>query len=223
MLREAKSWENLSLPLSVLVVNTQLQLLSTLDLEFCATYLNHWEATPIFASFLPRLGPRVVLSSESPIAPTRDLFHYPTRRMLDVIACMRSMREHPGRKWPRTIPAAGEMVRRLDLAGCEKLASNLPKWRSGRTLTAARFEDLWNACFSFVPVADRPPPPLAMLYAVTVFTEMFVKGSREDCDLTFITPDPMIYQHWWDIQHQELSAGSQPLRFGTEKWMPDLM
>ena len=32
-----------------------------------------------------------------------------------------------------------------------------------------------------------------MLYAVTVFTEFFVKGSREDRNLTFIASDPAFY------------------------------
>jgi hypothetical protein len=61
-----------------------------------------------------------------------------------------------------------------------------------------------------------------MLYAVTVFTELFVKGSREDGDLEFTSPDPAFYQHWWELQRQKLSAGAQPLRFGTRKWMPGL-
>jgi hypothetical protein len=220
-LREAKSWKELVPALSVLVVNTQFQLLATLDLEFCASYLSDWEATPIFASLLPRLDPRSAPFIGTSTT-TRDLFHYPTRRLLDVTACVRAMLGNPGRKWPRSMPAVEEMVRWLDLAGRPKLASNLPKWRSGRTLTSARFDDLWNACFSFLPEAERPAAPMAMLYAVTVFTEMFVKGSREDRDLTFISPDPAFYQHWWDIQRQELSAGPQPLRFGTEKWMPGL-
>jgi hypothetical protein len=212
-LHEANSWEDLGRPLSLLVVNMQFQLLATLDLEFCASYFSDWEATPIFASLLPRTSTRVAEPVESTITGTRDLFHYPTRRLLDVIACMRTMRESPNRNWPHAMPAAEEMVRWLDLAGCEKLASNLPKWRSGRTLSAARF----------VPIADRPSAPMPMLYAVTVLTELCVKGSREDGDLTFISLDPDSYQHWWHIQRRDLSTGAHSLRFGTEKWMPNLM
>ena len=94
------------------------------------------------------------------------------------------------------MPSAREMAAWLDLTGHDKLASNLPKWRSGRTITAARFEDLWDACFSFLPAADRPATPVPMLYSALVFTELFVKGSCEDRDLTFISPDPAFYQHW---------------------------
>jgi hypothetical protein len=221
LLREAKSWEDLILPMAVFVVNVQFQFLATLDLEFCAGYLSEWEATPVFAALLPRLHPRVA-PFVGTAKTTRDLFHYPTRRLLDATACLRTLRQSPGRNWPRSMPSAHEMAAWLDLADRSKLASNLPKWRSGRTITAARFEDLWDACFSFLPEADRPATPVPMLFAVTVFTEMFVKGSREDRDLTFISPDPAFYQHWWELQHQKLSTGAQPLRFGTRKWMPGL-
>lgn len=221
LLREAKSWEDLILPMAVFVLNVQFQLLATLDLEFCAEYLSDWEATPIFSSLLPRLHPRAAPFTGTQKA-TRDLFHYPTRRLLDATACLRTLRHNPDRNWPRTVPSPRAMAAWLDLAGHEKLASNLPKWRSGRTITAARFVDLWDACFSFLPEADRPAAPVPMLYAVTVFTELFVKGSREDRDLTFISPDPAFYQHWWDLQHQKLSTGAHALRFGTRKWMPGL-
>ena len=221
LLREAKSWEDLIMPMAVFVLNVQFQLLATLDLEFCAAYLSDWEATPIFASLLSRLHPRAAPFIGT-LTATRDLFHYPTRRLLDATACLRTLRKSPGRNWPRAMPSAREMAAWLDLAGREKLASNLPKWRSGRTITAARFEDLWQACFSFLPEAERPATPMPMLYATTVFTEMFVKGSREDRDLTFTSPDSAFYQHWWDLQHRKFSTGAQPLRFGTWKWMPGL-
>lgn len=220
-LREANSWADLILPMAVFVVNVQFQLLATLDLEFCAGYLSEWEATPIFASLLPRLDPRAAPFIGT-VTTRRDLFHYPTRRLLDVTACLRALRQSPGRSWPRSIPSTREMAAWLDLAGHSKLASNLPKWRSGRTITADRFEDLWGACFDFLPEADRPATPVPMLYAAMVFTELFVKGSREDRDLTFISPDPAFYQHWWDLLRQRFSTGAQPLRFGTRKWMPGL-
>lgn len=220
-LRAAKSWEDLILPVCVFVVNVQFHLLATLDLEFCAEYLSDWEATPIFASLLPRLDPR-----GAPFVGTRatrrDLFHYPMRRLLDATACLRVLRHSPGRNWPRAIPGASEMAAWLDLVGEDKLASNLPKWRSGRTMSIARFDELWHACFNFVDEAERPAVPLPMLYAVTVFTEMFVQGSREDRDLTFLSPDPTFYQHWWDFQHQQFATSAKPLRFGTRKWMPGL-
>jgi hypothetical protein len=85
-----------------------------------------------------------------------------------------------------------------------------------------RFEDLRSAGFDFLPEAERPTAPMPMLYAAIVFTEMFVCGSLANRDLTFISPDPAIYLHWWDMQRLALAAGPSPLRFGTEKWMPGL-
>lgn len=136
---------------------------------------------------------------------------------------MRALRASRLRDWPVTVPSVNEMAIWLDLVeGCGELASNLPKWRSGRTITTARFAELWGAYFDFVPEAERPPTPEVMLYAVAVFTELFVKCSRENRNLTFIAPDPAFYRHWWDLQHRKLSAGAKPLRFGTKKWMPSL-
>jgi len=109
LMHGATYWEELDLPSRVLMFNTQFQLLATLDLEFCAFYLPHWEATPIFLSLLPCLAPRVAITSGSTIAATRDLFHYPTRRLLDIVACMRTMRESPGRNGH---------IRCLRLRGC---------------------------------------------------------------------------------------------------------
>jgi hypothetical protein len=221
-LREAMSWEELDVPGRILVLNLQLQLLATLDLEFCAAHLPGLEATPVFASLLPRLNPQVDLAGRTVIPATRDLYHYPTRRLLDAIACLRVMCESPARKWPRTIPPAAAMARWLDLAGHEKLASNLPKWRSGRTITAARFQQLWDACFSFIEEPVRPPPPVPMLYATTVFTELFIKGSLAERDMSFVAPDREIYLRWWETQRLALAAGLTTPSFGTMQWMPGL-
>lgn len=221
-LLEARSWEDIEHPAKVFFVNTLFQLLATLDLEFGAVYLSDWEATPIFASFLPILNPRVDLTGKTSIRITRNLYHYPARRLLDTIACMRAMRESPGRKWPSRIPAAAKMIEWLQLSGCDTLASNVAKWRSGRTLTAARFDDLWDAMFQFVPEASRPSVPMPILYAVTLFTELFVQGSLAKRHLTFVSPDPAYYLRWWNIQRQTLESGPCPPRFGTKHWMPAL-
>jgi len=59
LVREAESWNDIIIPRAVFVTNVQFQLLATLDLEFLAAYLPDWEATPVFASLLPRLHPKV--------------------------------------------------------------------------------------------------------------------------------------------------------------------
>lgn len=61
----------------------------------------------------------------------------------------------PGKR-PPTIPPADDVVRWLDLAGRDMLASSLANWRSGRVLTAAHFEDLRNACFDLIPTRRGP-------------------------------------------------------------------
>lgn len=78
---EAKTRTDLTVPLAVYVANVQFQPLATLDLEFCSKYLVEFVATSIFALILPRLNPR----NTSP--------HYPTRRLLDITACMWALRQ----------------------------------------------------------------------------------------------------------------------------------
>jgi len=221
-LREAVSWEGLDAPGRVLVLNLQFQLLATLDLEFCAAHLPGLEPAPVFASLLPRFNPRVDLEGKTSVPTTRDLYHYPTRRLLDAIACLRVACKSPVRKWPTAVPRVAAMARWLDIAGQDKLASNLSKWRSGRTITAERFQHLWDACFGFIKESVRPPAPIPMLYAATVFTELFISGSMAERNMSFIAPDREIYLGWWERQRFALLAGSEPVTAGTMQWMPGL-
>lgn len=98
----------------------------------------------------------------------------------------------------------------------------MAKWRGGRPLSAMRFTELWDACFEFAPEADRPSAPILMLFAATLFTELFVQGSLAKHDLTFLSPDPAYYLHWWTIQQRALERRPQPLRLGTKPWMSAL-
>ncbi|WP_323144831.1 hypothetical protein [Massilia phyllosphaerae] len=120
------------------------------------------------------------------------------------------------------MPPAAAMARWLDIAGQDKLASNLPKWRSGRTITAERFQHLWDACFSFIKEPVRPPAPIPMLCAATVFTELFINGSLAERNMSFIAPDHEIYLAWWERQRLALSAGAMPPTSGAMQWMPGL-
>lgn len=216
----ADSWKALEYPLQVLIFNCQLELLATLDLEFCSRYLCIFEAAPVFASLQPRLDPRIDLGGAKEFPVTRDAYHYPARRLLDAAACLCVRRRR--HRWPDAVPAVEDMMRWLDTAGRITMASNLPKWRSGRPLTAERFAAFWEAGCDFLPEREQPPVPLAMLYAASVFTELFVKGSREEQGLRFIVPDPAIYQGWWERQRRAMAEGPEALRFGSEPWMPGL-
>ncbi|WP_323144855.1 hypothetical protein [Massilia phyllosphaerae] len=222
-LQAATAWADLDLPVAVLALHTQLQLLAILDLEFCAEYLSNIEATSIFTCLMPRTHPRIDFAVQTTSPIVRDAFHYPFRRLLDAAACMRVLRESPGRKWPSAVPAAKDMKRWFELAGCEHLARNLSKWRSGYPFTADDFEAVWEAWFHFLDPSERPAAPKPMMYAAAMFTTIFVRGSRTGRDLQFLIPDPAIYQHWWNAQRNALTSGPRPLRFGTVKWAPGLL
>lgn len=214
-LRAATSWPELRETIAILLLNTQLQLLATLDLEFCGRYLKDFAATPVFTAVLPRLGPDADPGAEKPLAVGRDTFHYPVRRLLDVMACMRAASRH--RKWPQKVPTVEEVA-----AWARVTPATLTKWRTGRVFTMTRFIQVWEDMFNSLDASEQPPAPMPLMYAALIFTELFVKGSREKRDLTFMTLDPRFYRHWWEIQHRKLQAEAPELRFGSNAWMPGL-
>jgi len=220
-LDKAQAWEDLHHPLALLVFNVQHQLLATLDLEFCAGYLGVFAPTPIFHGLLPRLAPGIDTATGCQIPIARDMFHYPVRRLLDTMACMR-VRRSDG-KWPHAMPSVKDFERRLELAGRPDLARDVVKWRNGRRFTTAQFIGTWESLYDDLPEPQQPPAPLAMMYAAAVFSQLFVAGSREQRTLSFVSPDPAIYRHWWDIQRNALATGSTPLQFGSEVWMPGFL
>jgi len=219
-LADARSWEALAEPLGVLFLNVSLHLLATLDLEFCAHFLPTFAATPVFAALQPRTHSSLT-ALDNRIPLRRDLFHYPARRLLELVACMRDCTTRGA--WPRAVPPPKSMAIWLELAGEPALAGNLVRWRRGRGLTLKQFDAVWDACFSVMAPDSRPAAPIPMLYATALFTELFVKGKRETGDLCFIVPDGTFYQRWWDFQHEKLTTGSGQLRFGSEPWMPGLL
>lgn len=221
ILGKAQASEDLSRPLALLIFNVQHQLLATLDLEFCARYLCVIAPTPIFLGLLPRLDPRIDTATGCQIPITRDMFHYPVRRLLDTMACMHARRRDG--KWPRAMPSLKDVERRMELARRGELAKDLVKWRNGRRFTMAQFIGTWESLYYELPDSQQPAAPLAMMYAAAVFSQLFVTGSREQRTLSFLSPDPAIYRHWWDIQRDALATGSTPLQFGSEVWMPGLL
>lgn len=215
-LRAATSWQDVILPVTVLIVNTHLQLLATLDLEFCGRYLVGFAATPVFTGLLPRLALNFDSSADVPLAVRRDTFHYPIRRLLDVMACMRATYRH--RKWPQRVPTVEDVA-----AWTGTAPSTLTKWRMGRVFTMSQFLRVWEELFAFVAAPEQPAAPTPLMYAALVFTELLVKGSREGRDLRFTTIDPSAYTRWWEIQNRKLHAEAPTLRFGTRAWMPGLL
>ncbi|WP_312548731.1 hypothetical protein [Massilia sp.] len=79
----------------------------------------------------------------------------------------------------------------------------------GRAFALSQFFTVWEGLFAFLDAQDE------------VFTELFVKGSREKKDLKFIIPDPDMYPHWWAIQHQRLQFQAKDP--GATPWMPGLL
>lgn len=210
---DAVAWGALDRPMGVITLNLAMQLMATLDLEFCAGYLGTFVATPIFNSLMPRMDPRGQPNDNGTYPASRDLFHIPVRRLLELSACLRYFKLH--RKWPMQVPSVIEMETWMSTQ-----ATTITKWRMGRRFTLADFQSIWAAMYCYLPVSDQPTTPTPLVFAATMLTQLYVKGDRENKNIRMIIPSREIYQGWWRIQHQR--PGLKELNFGSKDWMPAL-
>lgn len=208
-------WKALERPLAVVGINVTMQLLATLDLEFCSGYLKAFNPTPVFQSLMPRLDPTAIEDENGQYAASRDLFHLPVRRLIELSACLRCIKRE--RKWPSDIPSVKEMA-----AWMNTEAASITKWRMGRRFTLADYEGIWDAMYEYLPANQRMAMPGPLAFATAALTHLYVKGSRERGGLTLIIPDPEIYLRWWRIQRAKLESRKEGLPFGATPWMPAL-
>lgn len=210
---DAVVWEDLDKPVKVITVNLVMQLMATLDLEFCAGYLGAFAATPVFDSLMPRVDPDAKPNGSGAYPALRNLFQIPVRRLIELSACLRHYKLHG--KWPAVVPSVLEMEKRMDTD-----AATLTKWRMGRRFTLADFQSIWAAMHRDLPESDQPNTPTPLVFAAILLTHLYVKGSREKKPLSMFIPDPKIYTRWWHIQKQR--SALKELNFGSESWMPAL-
>lgn len=211
----ARTWDDLARPLGVIAFNLHMQLLATLDLEFCSKYLKEFAPTPVFDSLMPRLDPAATTDETGNYSTNRNLFHFPVRRLLDLSASLRFFRLK--RRWPTDIPSVSEMA-----AWMRSEPATLTKWRTGRRFSLRNYESLWSAMFDDNCGADQPPTPGPLAFAAALLTHLYVKGSREAKDLTMYIPDPEIYLRWWRIQRLRIESKHGALPFGETAWMAAL-
>lgn len=213
---EATTWDDLHQPFAVITFNVIIQLLVTLDLEFCTKWLRQFEAKPIFQLLLPCLASHAQPAAGSQLPISRDMFHLPVRRLIDLIACLYCFRKNG--KWPKQIPMVAELTRWMN--GNEK---RITKWRTGRKFTRRHFQVIWAGMFEYQPVAEQPSVPLPLLFAATVFSRLFVRDSRERKNFSMTVFDPDCYCRCWSIQRSRLEAIDKGLLFGDTPWMPALL
>lgn len=210
---DAIAWDDLDRPMRVITLNLAMQLMATLDLEFCAGYLGAFVATPVFDSLMPRIAPRAQPNDNGTYPASRDLFHIPVRRLLELSACLRYFKMH--RTWPIQVHSVVEMETWMSTE-----AATITKWRMGRRFTLADFQSIWGAMYSHLAILDQPGTPTPLVFAATLLTQLYVKGSREKKNISMTIPDPEIYRRWWLIQQQRPAL--KELKFGSESWMPAL-
>lgn len=207
---DAIAWDDLDRPVGVITLNLVMQLMATLDLEFCAGYLGTFAATPVFESLMPRTDSRVQPNDDGTYPAARDLFHIPVRRLLELSACLRYFTCQG--TWPPQVPSVLDMERWMHAN-----ASTITKWRMGRRFTLANFQFVWAAMHSDLPVSNQPNTPTPLVFAANLLTHLYVKGSREKKPLSMVIPDADIYQRWWLIQRNRPAL--QGLKFGSASWM----
>ena len=212
-LANAKHWQDLKYPFNVITLNLVMQLLARLDLEFCSRYMEGFIATPVFQLLMPRIASGAVPDENGQYKKTRDLFHFPTRRLLELIACLRYFYIH--RRWPEKLPSVHEMS-----AWMGSTSTDIIKWRMGRQFTLRDFENVWQAMFRHVPEKRCPALPMPLVFASTLLTCLYVKGSREQRNLEMTLPNSEIYLKWWRIEKERLQLPPDGLVFGKEPWMP---
>lgn len=207
----ANLWDDLKMPTAVLLLNLSLQVLATLDHEFGAWYLPTMAPAPVFHGLVA-----VRQVGMDGAVPRRDALRLPTRRLLDMLACMRYYRKRG--RWPSAPPTMNEVS-----AWTAIPAGTLAKWRLGRAFTLHQFYPLWNAMFDRIPVSKRPAEPVALLFAATLLTRLLVRGSREQKNLSVCLGAGDYYLTWWERQRLAVEASLPGARSGKEVWMPNLL
>jgi hypothetical protein len=205
-LDEAGTWEECKRPAAVLICNLLFDLLAVLDLEFCSSYLTSFEATPIFLSVMPKV--RTASPRQSRV---RDKYHLPVRRLLTLSACLRYWKQH--RRWPRSAPTVKDASIWMKVS-----PEALTKWRTGRQFTFNDYAWVWDNLFENLELGSRPAIPTPLLFATTMFTQLYVIGSAERGDLSVRHPEPAYYLKWWALERKRIG---EELDFGSRPWMPD--
>ena len=162
---------------------------------------------------MPRLEPGTTPNENGKYENTRDLFHFPIRRLLELIACLRYF--YINEKWPDKLPSVREMS-----AWMGSTPADLTKWRMGRNFTLRDYENVWQAMFRHMPEKCQPTLPIPLAFASTLLTCLYVKGSRERRNLEMICPNSEIYLRWWRLEKERLLSQPDGLVFGTAPWTP---
>lgn len=207
-LESASRWSELDEVWPTIVANVTFSLLAHWDVEFCSRYFAKYEPRSIFALVLPRLNQAVDSVGMDDIPKRRDMFWYPVRRLIDVMACM-GERARTG-AWPKRAPKPKEIERYISQEG-----STLTNWRDGTKKFVGRdFYSLWEQmCSPRQEYVGRPPLPL--FYAALIWQELLVEVSATTREKKIYLFDNE-YKFWWNHHYEALMA--KGCTVGTTPW-----
>lgn len=211
----ASEWSELDEVWPTIVANVTLSLLGHWDVEFCRQYFAKYEPRPIFALVLPRLDPALGPVDVGVLPRRRDMFWYPVRRLIDVMACWGKF-VRTGR-WPDAVPQPKGIIREAELKGLEWNDQTLTNWRDGTAkFVMDDFVELWGALCTMCD-GRIASPPWPLFVAALMWQDLLTNVSTNSKDRTmYLVEDD--YMPWWRSHYEELKA--KGYTFGTTPW-PD--
>lgn len=203
----ATTWDELDRPTKTVAAQALFSLLACWDLEFCRSYIPPMQAFPLFET--------VMLHTEHEIqGKQRDMFHRPTRNLLEFLATMGDWVRNCGKKKPRKVKVQ-QMETWLELGEPQITRQKLWNWRTGRD--AFLFEDfalVWQR-FTGRGEDKRIVIPAPLFAASHVWEILLIELDNKRKPKTFLLVESW-YLWWWEHHHARLQA--RGVTWGNHPW-----
>jgi len=205
------TWEELESSTKIVTAQALFSLMACWDLEFCRSYTPSMQAFPFFET--------VMLHTEHEFQEkqkvSRDMFHRPTRNLLDFLASMGDWVRNCGKKKPRKVKVQ-QMATWLELGEPQIPRQKLWNWRRGRD--AFLFEDfalVWQRFTGAGEDKEIPYPPTPLFAASQMWEVFLVQPDNKKKTKTLLLVQPW-YLWWWEHHHARLLA--KGVTWGNRPW-----
>ena len=211
----ANDWAELSASSQAVMVNMLLSFLASWDLEFCRDYAPAMKPFPLYEILM--LQTTHDLESNPKLPSRRDLFRFPTRKLIDLMAMMGEYIRNHGGKTLKKIPVK-DMEAWLELGEPQIPAQKLWNWRRGRD--AFLLEDLAVVWRRFAGARDDnekniPPPPIPLFVVASIWQHVQFQDNKKAGRKTLLFIQPW-YLWWWEHHRDRLMA--KGITWGNRPW-----
>lgn len=212
-IQQASTWEELDHPSKIVTAQALFSLLACWDLEFCRSYMPSMQAFPVFET--------VMLHTEHEIQEkqkvSRDMFHRPTRNLLEFLATIGDWVRNCGKKKPRKVTVK-QMEAWLELGEPQITRQKLWNWRTGRdAFLAEDFALVWRRFTGAGDDKDEKPfiPPAPLFAASQMWEVLLVQLDIKKKPKTLLLSQPW-YLWWWEHHRARLQA--KGVTWGNQPW-----